>query len=132
MSTTICYLFLDVIFTPNQPIPTIILKLSGILLLILIFYLYIQMKLPKLTCSCGGGDGKDHPLGKGGCYRKLARGKLVPKNFRTINNIKACDVEGYTITEYTLLHQRCYHQHEDGRWSLPKDESSINSITMSD
>lgn len=81
-----------------------------------------------LTCGCGGGKGKIHPLGQDGCLRKLATGDLVPKNFRTENGIKVCTVNGYTITEYTLLHQRTYHKHEDGNWSLPKSEDSIISI----
>lgn len=84
----------------------------------------------NLTCSCGGGNlGANHPLGEGECYRKLATGNLIPTNFRTDERgFKVCDVNGYTITEYTLKDQRLYHQHENGEWSLPKDESSVNSL----
>jgi len=38
------------------------------------------------------------------------------------------NANGITITEYTLRHQRLYHQHGNGKWSLPKDESSTNSL----
>lgn len=76
----------------------------------------------KLRCNCGGGD-KNHIISEGKCYRKEAVGELIPINFRTVNNMKMCDVNGYSITEFTLYNQRLYHQHEDGRWSLTKSGS---------
>ncbi len=89
-----------------------------------------------LTCSCGCGYEKNHILGKGNCYRKEATNNLTPINFRKerlINEphktpIDVCDLDGYTITVYTLKSQRCYSQHSDGRWSLPKNAGSINSL----
>jgi hypothetical protein len=39
-----------------------------------------------------------------------------------------CDVNDDSITVFTLKQQRMYHQHETGEWSLPKDESSTNSL----
>ena len=40
----------------------------------------------KLTCSCGGGDGPNHILGEGKCFRKLATGSLIPTNFHITSN----------------------------------------------
>lgn len=90
----------------------------------------------ELLCSCGGGDGAYHPLGKGGCFRMKAEEKLIPTNFRKERLVPAihkepidvCDVNGYSISVYTLKCQRLYAQHPNGDWSLPKDESSINSL----
>lgn len=89
----------------------------------------MKAKQKLLRCSCGYGDGPDHVLSEGRCCRKLATGSLVPTNFRSRNGAMVCDVNGYTITEYTLLHQRCYSQLSTGEWSLPKHEKSINSLT---
>jgi hypothetical protein len=91
-----------------------------------------------IFCGCGGatlnvkfGNQEFHLLGITGCLRKEATGNLIPTNFRTENGVKVCDVNGYTITEYTLYNQRLYH-FEGTVWSLPKDESSINSIEIND
>ncbi len=81
----------------------------------------------KLLCSCGGGNGVNHILGKGKCYRKEATGNLIPTNFRK-EKYDCCDVKGITITVFTLTQQRGYTQHPDGRWSLPKSEESIITI----
>lgn len=93
------------------------------------------MKKEILYCSCGYGDGPNHILGEGKCCRKEATGNLIPTNFRKVKLIESwkepydcCDVNGYTITMYTLTGQRGYHQHPDGRWSLPKSEESHNSL----
>ena len=85
-----------------------------------------------MTAACWKNDGS-----------KLATGNLVPTNFRmevwthhagtkheTTFLTEVCDVNGYTITKYTLTDQRGYNQNEDGSWSLPKSEESINSIEM--
>lgn len=88
------------------------------------------------VCGCGYGDGPQHPLGEGNCCRKLATGSLIPTNFRkdypyegAPEKFDMCDVNGYSITVYTLKNQRMYRQYSDGNWSLPKDESSTNSLT---
>lgn len=90
-----------------------------------------------ILCGCGYGipklpyQNKElvlHILGSGSCCRKLAKGNLKPTNFRKENGIDVCDVNGYTITVFTLINQRIYAQHENGEWSLPKDEESINTI----
>jgi hypothetical protein len=86
----------------------------------------------KSTCSCGGGDGVDHPLGEGRCLRKIVPQHLLPTNFRKENGIDVCTVNGYTITEYTLRFQRLYAQDTDGVWSMPKDEETTISIEMND
>lgn len=89
----------------------------------------------KLICSCGGAEEKNHTLGEGNCFRKEATGKLIPINFRKepllhahSRPVDVCDVNGYTITEYTLRNQRLYSEHPNGRWSLPKGEESTNSL----
>jgi len=89
--------------------------------------------MSKLRCSCGGDSHPHHILGKNGCYRKKATGKLIPTNFRkekiiSHEPIDVCDVNGYTITVFTLKNQRLYSQHSNGEWSLPKDESSTISL----
>ena len=93
---------------------------------------------PGIFCSCGGnalnvefGTKAFHMLGVTGCLRKEATADLIPVHFRTENGVKVCDVKGITITEYTLYNQRLY-AFRGGVWSLPKDESSINSIEMND
>lgn len=90
----------------------------------------------KLLCSCGGGERANHQLGKDGCFRMKAVGKLIPINFRkerlipSVHKqpINVCDINGYSISVYTLKHQRLYAEIADGIWSLPKDKSSINSL----
>ena len=108
----------------------------------------------SLIALCGCGHGKPefvyppsgkkvlHAVGKNGCARKIADGNLVPTNFREEGGVDVCDVKGYTITSYTLRVQRGYSKHtlfllenkvveqrpENDIWSLPKDESSINSL----
>lgn len=83
-----------------------------------------------------------HELGEGGCCRMIASGDLEPTNFRMevwSSHIgtkhektfltEVCDVNGITITKYTLTDQRGYSYNEElGVWTLPKDKSSINSI----
>lgn len=89
-----------------------------------------EAKLRELTCTCGG-DTKPHNIGDEKCYRKIATGDLIPTNFRTDDRgYQVCDVRGHTITQYTLTNQRSYYRHEDGRWSLPKNEDSVNSMEV--
>lgn len=94
----------------------------------------------NLSCSCGGKQLIDfnnavaqhyvHNLGEQGCYKKVATGNLIPINFRVNENESViCDVNGHTITEFTLLQQRDYFYHEkENVWSLLKDEESITSL----
>lgn len=82
----------------------------------------------KEFCSCGCGLDPKHELGTKECFRKIAVGNLIPVNFRYRGMIDICTVNGATITVFTLKQQRGYSKHESGRWSLPKDESSINSL----
>ncbi len=78
----------------------------------------------NIQCYCGGGASTPHKLGIEGCYREIAKGKCLPIPLENGNYI----VEGYEVTEYTLLHQRLYAKHECGIWSIPKDHSSVNSL----
>lgn len=91
-----------------------------------------------IFCGCGYGVAshpyKDleglrvHELGVGSCCRNIATGSFIPTNFRIIDGVEVCDVNGYTITKYTLTNQRSYNKHEEGVWSVPKIEESIISI----
>lgn len=111
-----------------------------------------MMKYDKLMCGCGYGIAthpfrelkglRVHVLGEGSCCRMIAQGNLVPKNFRLevwTHNIgtehettfltEVCDVDGITITKYTLTDQRNYSYSEEfDVWTLPKSRESINSI----
>ena len=85
-------------------------------------------------CSCGCGYGAYHTLGEGECFRKEATGNLIPTNFRKEKWFDSwkeaydvCDVNGHSITVWTLINQRGYSE-RDGIWSLPKTEDSIISI----
>lgn len=79
-------------------------------------------------CACGYGEPYIHELGAGNCSRKLATGLLVPTNFRKENGIWWCTVKCCPVMVGTLINQRMYCLHKSGKWSLPKDESSINSL----
>lgn len=92
----------------------------------------------QILCGCGHGPkthyapGLDdrprmHVVEEGTCCRKIATGNLVPTNFRTENGVEVCDVNGYTITQYTLRYQRSYANKGDV-WTLPKSEDSTNSL----
>lgn len=94
----------------------------------------------KLLCSCGfggGGGGSNHTISENGCCRKEAFGNLIPTNFRKErlfqswpeDGFNVCDIDGETITMTTLIQQRGYHSHDNDRWSLPKDEESIDSLS---
>ena len=91
--------------------------------------------MEKLLCSCGGVNSPNHPIGEGNCFREEATGNLIPTNFRKEKwfdswkeAYEVCDVGDYDITVWTLINQRGYHQHPDGRWSLPKSHDSVISI----
>lgn len=87
-----------------------------------------QVSFGNEFCSCGCGDGPNHELGAGNCFRKRAEGSLIPSAFHKHNGVWFCVVNDYTITVYTLTHQRMYSLHSNGNWSLPKSEESINSL----
>lgn len=85
----------------------------------------------KILCGCGHGiptHGKLHELSVGTCCRRLATGDEIPTNFRVDNGMEVCDVNGHTITVYTLKNQRLYAKHRDtGLWTrLKSDESTIS------
>lgn len=106
----------------------------------------------KPMCGCGYGiathpfpglEGlRVHVLGEGSCCRTQATGDLIPTNFRmevwthhagTEHEktflTEVCDVNGITITKYTLTDQRGYNYDEEfGFWSVPKNRESVNSI----
>lgn len=92
--------------------------------------------MENLTCSCGGGGRAHHPLGKGGCFRyHVTDENEIPKNRRLVDKefgftklVWIWDIADYWITEYTLLEQRLYSQHENGEWSRPKSKDSVNSL----
>jgi hypothetical protein len=93
--------------------------------------------MKEYKCSCGYGNGKNHTLSEGNCARQLATGSLIPTNFRKerlIPNIhkkpiEVCDVNGYTISVWTLKNQRMYAQKPDGAWTLPKNKKSTHSLS---
>lgn len=58
----------------------------------------------------------------------MATGKLIPTDRRQEGSTVWYTVNDYPVTQFTLLNQRLYHQHQDGSWSLPKSEDSIISI----
>jgi hypothetical protein len=93
-------------------------------------------KTPEVLCSCGGGDGINHPVGEGSCLRyHVTDPTEIPTNRRRIYNpdwfeesVWIWDIADYWITEYTLYHQRLYAQDENGNWTRPKSKDSINSL----
>ena len=90
-------------------------------------------------CGCGyGSEGIClHEVSTGECCRKIVSKEREPHSFGTERlvpsihavPIECCTVDGQRITVYTLKYQRGYHQHESGRWSMPKDEESIDSLS---
>ena len=85
-----------------------------------------NMKTP--TCNCGTATHAPHETGKHGCERFVV---VAPTPAGTHPEL-GCpmwdvgDADGQPITDYTLRHQRGYHQHEDGTWT--RSAGSINSI----
>lgn len=77
------------------------------------------------VCHCGTSTVEGaHPTGEHGCVRRVVPAPmpfrcLTTREFRWL-------VNGALITDYTLRHQRGYHQHPDGRWT--SHGSSTNSI----
>ncbi len=104
------------------------------------------MKNDKPMCGCGHGVAthtfKDmeglrvHILGEGNCCRVIATGDMIPTNFRmevwthysgTEHEktflTEVCDVNGHTITKYTLTDQRGYNYDEEFNiWSYPNNQ----------
>jgi len=81
----------------------------------------VMMK--RLLCHCGGGAKTPHFVGYEGCSREVAIGKYFPHKLQNGNYL----VNGYEVSEYTLIHQRLYNNN-DGLWTLPKDHSITNSL----
>lgn len=87
-------------------------------------------------CSCGGGDGANHPVGEGSCLRYLVTDpNEIPTNRRLWYNpdwwkdsIWVWDIGDGWVTEYTLYNQRLYAQDENGNWTRPKSKESVNSL----
>ena len=110
------------------------------------------MESKKPMCGCGYEEPthkfkemeglRVHVLGEGNCCRTVATGNMIPKNFRmevwTSNAgtehehtflTEVCELNGQTVTKYTLTDQRGYCYDEDfGIWSHPKNRDSVNSI----
>lgn len=92
--------------------------------------------MSKVICNCGGGEGVNHTVGEGGCYRyHVTDPKEIPHSRKRIYNPEWWDepvwiwtIDDYFITEYTLFNQRLYAQDENGNWTRPKDKDSVNSI----
>lgn len=69
----------------------------------------MSKKKCKHLCYCGTGSTTPHVVGEGGCVRFLTKAP-VPDGDGWV-------VDGHHITNYTLKHQRGYHQYECGCWS---------------
>jgi len=82
-----------------------------------------------MICHCGGID-HQHVINDDGCFREPAPEAPVLSD-KTYLGENMWTVHGIQITDYTLKHQRLYHQHECGCWSRSKD-GSTNSIEMDD
>ena len=87
------------------------------------------MKPP--VCHCGGVS-RPHETGSSGCYRFVVDKKYDPQPFGKDpdTGFDMWVVEGALITDYTLRHQRGYHQHECGQWT--RHHGSTNSIFNED
>lgn len=89
-----------------------------------------------ILCSCGYGDGVNHLVGEGNCCRyHVTDASEIPTNRRQWYNpewweepVWVWDIGDHWVTEYTLLHQRMYHQDENGNWTRPKSKDSVNSL----
>jgi len=43
----------------------------------------MELEMKERLCSCGGGNGPNHPLGEDGCFRMLVTNKEeIPTNRR--------------------------------------------------
>lgn len=81
-----------------------------------------------VLCSCGGGNGADHPVGVGGCLRyHVTEENELPKNRRRWYNpewweepVWIWDIGDHWVTEYTLFSQRLYSRDQYGNWTRPK------------
>jgi hypothetical protein len=94
-----------------------------------------KLNTNNMVCSCGGVSTSHHPLGENGCFRyHVTDSNELPTNRRLAEGVGGevstwvWDIGGHTITEYTLLYQRNYSQHDNGEWSRPKTKDSTNSL----
>lgn len=91
-----------------------------------------------VACSCGGGEGINHPVGEGNCFRyHVTDPNEIPKNRRQWyndnwwdENVWIWDIGDHWVTEYTLFNQRGYSQDENGNWTRPKSKDSVNSVEV--
>ena len=89
-----------------------------------------------VVCSCGGGQGANHPVGVGGCFRyHVTDENEIPKNRRRWYNpewweepVWIWDIGDHWVTEYTLFNQRLYSKDKNGNWTRPKSKDSVNSL----
>ena len=77
------------------------------------------------ACYCGTADRTPHETGTHGCVRAMV---VAPKPAPPHSTLgcPTWTVAGHRITDYTLRHQRGYHQHPCGCWSWAQE--STNSI----
>jgi hypothetical protein len=71
-------------------------------------------------CNCGGKSG-EHLISDGGCHRFMTTTPI-----KSINMPDMWDVDGHSITDYTLRYQRGYSQHGCDCWSTWG--GSVNSL----
>lgn len=82
-----------------------------------------------VICNCGGHSGVDHPLGSKKCFRELVPIKDEPKYAGSTRGTGMWHYLGTIITEYALRNQcLVIMDPKTGRWTRPKDQSSMNSI----
>lgn len=73
-------------------------------------------------CSCGSNPTTPHPVGEGGCQRRLTEAPV-----KVANDADMWIAEGSTITDYTLREQRGYSQFPCGCWSRwPGSKNSLD------
>ena len=90
----------------------------------------------NVKCGCGYGEGANHLVGVGNCCRYHVTDPYeIPRNRRRVympqyweEPVVLWDIGDHWVTEYTLFHQRGYHQDENGNWTRPKSKDSIISI----
>jgi len=89
-----------------------------------------------VVCNCGGGAGKNHPVGLDKCYRyHVTDPKEIPVNRRIVHDpdmwkepVWIWDIGDGWVTEYTLFHQRLYSKDKNNNWTRPKSKDSVNSL----
>jgi hypothetical protein len=77
-------------------------------------------------CNCGTASQSPHEIGKFGCVRFLTTAPVLVGKHPVLDCNMWDTGDNEPITEYSLISQRGYYQHQDGQWS--RWESSTNSI----